>query len=52
MRERINIAEALRLYQVWRNWREVAARLSRNSLTPFKTQSVIAAVRRHDRGLA
>lgn len=50
MRERIDIKEALRLYRVWRNWREVAARLVRRSSMNFTTEAVFKAVRRYDRG--
>lgn len=49
MREPIDIKEALRLYHVWRSWREVAARLERTTRMPFTTDAVIRAVRRHDR---
>lgn len=49
MRERINPREAIRLYWIWRSWREVAIRLARNTAMPFTTDAVIAAVRRHDR---
>jgi hypothetical protein len=52
MRERINIGEAIRLYSIWRSWREVAIRLARATAMPFTTDAVIKAVRRHDRGLA
>lgn len=53
MRERIDIAEAIRLYRVWQNWREVAARLVRiHCSVRFTAEAVQAAVRRHDRGLA
>lgn len=48
MREPININEALRLYHVWRNWREVARRLSRTTRMQFTTDAVQSAVRRHD----
>ncbi len=51
MRERIDINEAIRLYHVWRNWREVACRMARKTRMPFTTQAIIIAVRRHDRGL-
>jgi hypothetical protein len=50
MRERVNIEEALRLYHVWRNWREVAERLERATSMKFTTEAVFKAVRRHDRG--
>jgi hypothetical protein len=48
MREAININEALRLYHVWRNWKEVAKRLERSTPTPFAHDAVQAAVRRYD----
>jgi hypothetical protein len=48
MRERIDIIEAIRLYHIWRNWREVALRLPRKTRTPFVADAVQAAVRRHD----
>jgi hypothetical protein len=50
MRERIDIDEALRLYRVWNNWREVAKRMARKNGSPFAHDAVQAAVRRHDRG--
>lgn len=52
MRDKIDITEALRLYHVWRNWREVAARMIRSNGMRYTTQAVFAAVRRYDRGLA
>lgn len=52
MRERIDITEALRLYLVWQNWREVALRLVRKNGMRFAHDAVQKAVRRHDRGLA
>jgi hypothetical protein len=48
MRERINIEEALRLYSVWLNWREVAKRLERTTRMPFTHDAVQAAVRQYD----
>jgi len=50
MRDRIDIQEAIRLYHVWRNWREVASRLTRPNGATFTTASIINAVRRHDLG--
>jgi len=50
MRERIDIDEAVRLYHVLRNWREVALRLVRKNGMRFAHDAVQAAVRRHDRG--
>ena len=52
MREQIDITEAVRLYQLWRNWREVAKRMVRKNGMQFTTQAVISAVRRHDRATA
>jgi hypothetical protein len=49
MRETIDITEALRLYHVWRNWREVAARMIRKNGMRFAHDAVQAAVRRQDR---
>jgi hypothetical protein len=48
MRERIDISEALRLYHVWRNWRQVALRMIRKNGMRFATDAVQAAVRKHD----
>jgi hypothetical protein len=52
MRDRIDITDALRLYRIWRNWREVAKRMIRKNGMRFAHDAVQAAVRRHDRGLA
>lgn len=52
MRDRIDISEAIRLYRVWRNWRQVALRMVRKNGMRFAHDAVQAAVRRHDRGLA
>ncbi len=49
MREAININEAIRLYNFWQNWREVAQRLPRSTSTPFAHDAVQAAVRNHDK---
>lgn len=49
MREQIDIHEALRLYAVWQNWRQVAKRMVRENGMPFAHDAVQAAVRRHDR---
>jgi|HubBroStandDraft_4_1064222.scaffolds.fasta_scaffold251579_3 hypothetical protein len=48
MRERIDPNEALRLYHVWRNWREVAVRMMHKSGVSFTTDAVQKAVRRYD----
>jgi hypothetical protein len=45
---KIDVAEALRLYHVWRNWREVACRMIRKNGMRFATDAVQAAVRRYD----
>lgn len=52
MREKIDIAEAVRLYDIFRSWREVAAHLSRNTTAPFTADAVSSAVRRSDRRAA
>jgi hypothetical protein len=51
MRDRIDIKEAIRLYRVWQNWREVAKRMFHASGMPFAHDAVQAAVRRYDRGI-
>ena len=48
MREPIDINEALRLYRIWNNWRQVARRLARTTRMQFTAAAVQAAVRRHD----
>lgn len=48
MRDRIDIQEALRLYHVWRNWREVARRMFHASGIRFATDAVQKAVRKYD----
>lgn len=45
---KIDVREALRLYHVWRNWREVARRMIRENGMQFTTDAVFRAVRRHD----
>lgn len=52
MRDRIDITEALRLYRVWHNWREVANRMVRKNGMRFAHDAVQKAVRRHDRETA
>ncbi len=49
MRETIDIPEAIRLYRVWRSWREVALRMVRRNGMRFAHDAVQAAVRRYDR---
>jgi len=50
MRDRIDIQEAIRLYHVWRNWREVAKRMIRANGMAYNACAVFNAVRRHDLG--
>ncbi len=52
MREKIDITEALRLYETLKHWGKVARWLTRKTRVPFTADAVRAAVRRHDRGLA
>lgn len=49
MRDRIDVQEAIRLWQVWRNWREVAARMVRPNGMKYAHDAVARAVRRADR---
>jgi hypothetical protein len=49
MREPININEALRLYDIWRSWREVACRLARTTRMQFTADAVQSAVRNYDK---
>lgn len=48
MRDRIDIQEAIRLYRVWRVWREVSLRMVRKNGMRFATDAVQAAVRKYD----
>ena len=50
MRDRIDTREALRLWLIWRNWREVACRLVRPNGQNYTHDAVQKAVRRSDRG--
>lgn len=52
MRDRIDVREALRLWWVWRNWREVAARLVRPNGMKYTHDAVSRAVRRFDKARA
>jgi hypothetical protein len=47
--DKIDITEALRLYHVWRSWREVAFRMVRKNGMRFATDAVQRAVRQYDR---
>jgi hypothetical protein len=48
MRNWIDIQQAISLYLVWQNWREVALRMVRKNGMRFSTDAVQAAVRRYD----
>lgn len=45
---RINVAEAIRIYNVWRDWILVANILRRPNGQPYKPASIFNAVRRYD----
>jgi hypothetical protein len=44
----IDPREAIRLYRVWQNWREVAKRMAHECGMPFTADAVQKAVRRAD----
>lgn len=46
---KIDATEAIRLFNVWRDWSFVARLLKRPNGTPYTTDSIYKAVRRHDR---
>ena len=50
MRDRIDTREALRLWLIWRNWREVACRLIRASGQIYTTEATRKAVWEYHRG--
>lgn len=52
MRDRIDTREALRLWLIWRNWREVASRMIRPNGQTYTFDAVAAAVWRYYRGRA
>lgn len=52
MRDRIDTREALRLWLIWRNWREVACRLIRRNGQTYTHDAVAKAVWRYYRGNA
>lgn len=52
MRDVIDTREALRLWLIWRNWREVACRLIRENGQTYTTDAVQKAVWRYYRGRA
>ena len=45
---KIDAAEAIRIYNVWRNWHVVAEILKRPNGRPYTTDAICKAVRRHD----
>lgn len=51
MRDCIDTREALRLWLIWRNWREVAERLIRPNGQAYTADSVQKAVWQYYRGL-
>lgn len=50
MRDRIDTREALRLWLIWRNWREVASRMCRESGQAYTFDAVQKAVWQYYRG--
>ena len=51
MRDRIDTREALRLWLIWRNWREVACRMIRPSGQVYTAEAARKAVWEYHRGL-
>lgn len=45
---KIDAAEAIRIYNVWRDWVLVASIMTRPNGQPYKAVSIFNAVRRHD----
>ncbi len=45
---RIDVKEAIRIYNVWRDWILVAELLKRPNGQPYQPQSIFYAVRRYD----
>lgn len=45
---KINVKEAIRIYNVWRDWILVANIMTRPNGQPYKPASIFNAVRRHD----
>ena len=52
MRDHIDTQEAIRLYRVWQNWREVAMRMIRANGMAYNAAAIGNAVRRYDLGEA
>jgi hypothetical protein len=50
MRDSIDTREALRLWLIWRNWREVACRLIRPSGQTYTAEAARKAVWEYHRG--
>jgi hypothetical protein len=46
---KIDVKEALRIYNVWRDWNVVAEVLKRPNGLSYTTDAICKAVRRHDR---
>lgn len=49
---KIDVEEAIRLYTEKPDWHFVASQMKRPNGTPYTTNAICAAVRRHDRGVA
>ena len=49
---KIDVEEAIRIYTAMPNWHLVARLVTRTNGTPYTTDAICAAVRRHDRGTA
>lgn len=45
---KIDAKEAIRIYNVWRDWNVVAEVLKRPNGQPYTTDAICKAVRRHD----
>lgn len=45
---KINVKEAIRIYNVWRDWNFVAKLLTRPNGLPYTVDAICKAVRRHD----
>lgn len=51
MRDVIDTREAIRLWLIWRNWREVACRLIRKNGQTYTADAVSKAVWQYYRGM-
>lgn len=45
---KIDVEEAKRIYRVWPDWNHVAKQMKRPNGTPYTTDAICKAVRRHD----